>query len=248
MCSRPRSILRPKDSRSAIRSPNLCTARNLTKYADSKRIFQRDGKFYEMDEIFQQPELAATLTRIAKNGANEFYEGETAQKLAAAMAKNGGLISLADLKNYKAEERKPLTGKYHSNYEIITAPPPSSGGVGILQMMAMLEGSGYEKTGAGSAASIHYAAETMRRFYADRSKYLGDPDFVKNPIAGLLDPEYIAQRRASIDPNRATPSDQINPGNPKGGESRETTHFNVVDAEGNTVAVTYTLNGGYGSA
>ena len=185
-------------------------SRNLTKYEDSKRIFQRDGKFYEMDEIFRQPELAATLARIAKNGANEFYEGETAQKLAAAMAKNGGMISLADLKNYNAEERKPLNGKYR-NYAIITAPPTSSGGVGILQMMAMLEGSGYEKTGAGSAASIHYAAETMRRFYADRNTYLGDPDFVKNPIAGLLDPKYIAQRRATIDPNHATPSDQINP-------------------------------------
>ncbi len=221
-------------------------SRNLTKYEDSKRIFQRDGKFYEMDEIFRQPELAATLTRIARNGANEFYEGETAQTLAAAMAKNGGTISLADLKAYKAEERKPLSGKYR-NYEIITAPPTSSGGVGILQMMAMLEGSGYEKSGAGSAASIHYAAETMRRFYADRNTYLGDPDFVKNPIAGLLDPKYIAQRRATIDPNHATPSDQINPGNPKGGESTETTHFAVVDEEGNTAAVTYTLNGGYGS-
>jgi gamma-glutamyltranspeptidase/glutathione hydrolase len=112
--------------------------------------------------------------------------------------------------------------------------------------MGMLEGSGYEKSGAGSAASIHYVAETMRRFYADRNEYLGDPDFVKNPISGLLDPAYIQRRRASIDPDHATPSDQINPGHPKGGESTETTHFAVVDAEGNAVAVTYTLNGGYG--
>jgi gamma-glutamyltranspeptidase/glutathione hydrolase len=224
---------------------SLKGSRNLSRYADSKRIFQRDGRYYDVDEIFQQPELAATLTRIAKNGANEFYEGETAQKLAAAMAQNGGLITLSDLKNYKAAERKPLTGKYR-NYELITSPPPSSGGVGILQMMGMLDGSGYEKTGAGSAASIHYAAETMRRFYADRNEYLGDPDFVKNPIAGLLDPAYVQRRRASIDPDHATPSDQINPGHPKGGESTETTHFAVVDAEGNAVAVTYTLNGGYG--
>jgi gamma-glutamyltranspeptidase/glutathione hydrolase len=225
---------------------SLKGARNLSRYPDSKRIFQRDGHYYEMDEVFKQPELAATLERIAKNGAKEFYEGETAQKLAAAMEKNGGLISLTDLKNYVAAERKPITGKYR-NYELITSPPPSSGGVGILQMMGMLEGSGYEKSGAGSAASIHYVAETMRRFYADRNEYLGDPDFVKNPIAGLLDPAYIQRRRASIDPNHATPSDQINPGHPKGGESTETTHFAVVDAEGNAVAVTYTLNGGFGS-
>ena len=145
-----------------------------------------------------------------------------------------------------AVERKPLTGKY-SGYDIITPPPPSSGGVGILQMMGMLEGSGYEKAGAGSAAEIHYVAEAMRRFYADRNEYLGDPDFVKNPIAGLLDPAYIMKRRATIDPNHATPSDQVNPGHPTGSESTETTHFNVVDAEGNAVAVTYTLNGGFGS-
>jgi gamma-glutamyltranspeptidase/glutathione hydrolase len=225
---------------------SLKGARNLGKYPDSKRIFQRDGRYYEVDEIFKQPELAATLQRIANGGAKEFYEGETAQKLAAEMAKNGGLVSLADLKNYAAAERKPITGKYR-NYELITSPPPSSGGVGILQMMGMLEGSGYEKSGAGSAASIHYVAETMRRFYADRNEYLGDPDFVKNPIAGLLDPLYIQRRRASIDPDHATPSDQINPGHPKGSEGTETTHFAVVDEEGNAVAVTYTLNGGFGS-
>jgi gamma-glutamyltranspeptidase / glutathione hydrolase len=225
---------------------SLKGAKNLGRYEDSKRIFQRNGKFYELDEVFKQPELAATLERISKNGAKEFYEGETAQKLAAAMAKNGGMISLADLKNYAAAERKPITGKYR-NYELITAPPPSSGGVGILQMMGMLEGSGYEKSGAGSAASIHFVAETMRRYYADRNEYLGDPDFVKNPISGLLDPAYIARRRASIDLNHATPSDQINPGHPKGSEGTETTHFAVVDAEGNAVAVTYTLNGGFGS-
>ena len=110
------------------------------------------------------------------------------------MAKNGGLITLADLKNYAAVERAPLTGKYR-NYDVITAPPPSSGGIGILQMMGMLEGSGYQKSGAGSAAAIHTMAEVMRRFYADRSQYLGDPDFFKVPVAGLLDPAYIRKRR-----------------------------------------------------
>ena len=224
---------------------SLKNSRNLGKYPDSKRIFQRDGKYYEVDEIFKQPELARTLERISKNGAKEFYEGETAQKLAEAMAKNGGLITLSDLKNMTAVERKPLIGKY-KGYEIITSPPPSSGGIGLLQMMGMLDGTGYEKAGAGSAAAIHMVAETMRRYYADRNEYLGDPDFIKNPIAGLLDPAYIQKRRASIDPNHASSSDQINPGHPKGSEGTETTHYSVVDAEGNAVAVTYTLNGGYG--
>src|SRR6202035_4038322 len=172
--------------------------------------------------------------------------GETAHKLAGAMASNGGLITLSDLKNYTAVERKPLTGAY-KNYELITSPPPSSGGAGILQMMGMLEGSGYEKSGAGSAAAIHYVAETMRRFYADRSRYLGDPDFIKNPVQGLLDPAYIRKRRDSIDKDRATPSAQVLPGGPAGAESSDTTHYNVVDAEGNAVAVTYTLNDGFGN-
>jgi gamma-glutamyltranspeptidase/glutathione hydrolase len=114
-------------------------------------------------------------------------------------------------------------------------------------MTGMLEGTGYEKTGAGSAATYHYLAEAMRRFYADRSEYMGDPDFVKVPVAGLLDPAYLARLRSTIDPQRATPSSQIRPGRPAGAESLETTHFNVVDAEGNAVAMTYTLNGGYGS-
>jgi gamma-glutamyltranspeptidase/glutathione hydrolase len=139
-----------------------------------------------------------------------------------------------------------LRGRYHGD-EIITAPPPSAGGVGLLQMLGMLEGSGYEKTGAGSAASIHYVAEVMRRFYADRSEYFGDPDFYQVPVRKLLDPRYIASRRASIDPAHATPSDQIRPGALAAHESTETTHFNIVDSEGNAVAVTYTLTGGYGS-
>ncbi len=225
---------------------SLKGARNLGRYPDSKRIFQKNGAFWEPGETFTQPELARTLTRIAQNGAREFYEGETAQKFAQEMARNGGLITLSDLKNYAAVERTPLTGSYRG-YEIITAPPPSSGGIGILQMLGMLEGSGYEKSGAGSAASIHYVAEVMRRYFADRSEYLGDPDFAKIPLAGLLDPAYINKRRESIDPNRATPSAQVLPGHPAGAEGTETTHYNVVDAEGNAVAVTYTLNNGYGN-
>ncbi|HEX5228012.1 MAG TPA: gamma-glutamyltransferase [Bryobacteraceae bacterium] len=215
----------------------------LSRFPESKRIFLGAAHY---GEKFIQPELAATLQRIRDRGASDFYDGETAQKLAAAMSAHGGLITLADLKKYQAEEIQPLRGHYR-DYEIITAPPPSAGGVGLLQMLAMLEGSGYDKTGAGSAASIHYVAEVMRRFFADRSEYFGDPNFYKTPISQLLDPKYIAQRRASIDPMHATPSDQIRPGHLGIREGTETTHFNVVDPEGNAVAVTYTLNNGYGS-
>jgi gamma-glutamyltranspeptidase/glutathione hydrolase len=193
-----------------------------------------------------QPELARTLERISKNGANEFYEGETAKRFAEEMTKHGGLISLADLKSYKAIERTPLQGKYR-NYTVITAPPSSSGGIALIEMLGILEGTGYEKGGAGSASAIHYGAEAMRRAYADRNEYVGDPDFVKVPIAGLLDPAYLARLRASIDPERATPSDSVRPGKPVGSERMETTHYSVVDSEGNAVAVTYTLNGGFGN-
>jgi gamma-glutamyltranspeptidase / glutathione hydrolase len=225
---------------------SLKGSRSLGRSPESKLIYQKDGAFYDVDETIKLPDLAATLTRISKNGAKEFYEGETAQKFAAEMAKNGGLITLADLKDYQAVERKPLLGKY-KNYEIITAPPPSSGGIGMLQILGMLEGSGYEKTGFGSAASISYVAEAMQRFYADRSEYFGDPDFFKVPIVGLLDPAYIKKRAATINRDRATPSDDVKPGKPAGSEGTETTHYSVVDAEGNAVAVTYTLNGGYGN-
>jgi gamma-glutamyltranspeptidase / glutathione hydrolase len=216
----------------------------LGQFPESKRIFLRDGKPYEAGETFVQPELARTLQRIREQGARDFYEGETAHLLAADMERHGGLVTLADLRDYAVVERAPLTGSYRG-YGIITAPPPSSGGPGILQMLGVLEGSGYEKSGAGSAAELHYLAETMRRYFADRAASMGDPDFVKVPLARLLDPAYIAQLRKSIDPEHATPSSQIH-GKPMGPESSETTHYSIVDADGNAVAVTYTLNFGYG--
>jgi gamma-glutamyltranspeptidase/glutathione hydrolase len=214
----------------------------LSQFPDSKRIFL--GVQY--GDRLVQPELAATLKRIRDQGAKDFYEGETARKLAASMQAHGGLITLEDLKAYQAVERAPLRGHYH-DCEVITAPPPSAGGVGLLQMLGMLDGSGYEKTSAGSAASIHYVAEVMRRFYADRSEYFGDPAFYKVPVKKLLDPRYISVRRSSIDSDHATPSEQIRPGNLASYEGAETTHYNIVDREGNAVAVTYTLNNGYGS-
>jgi gamma-glutamyltranspeptidase/glutathione hydrolase len=223
------------------------SAGRLGQSPESKRIFLREGKPYEAGETFMQPELARTLGRIREQGARDFYEGETARLLAADMERHGGLVTLADLKDYAVVERTPLTGTYRG-YDIVTAPPPSSGGPGILLMLGVLEGSGYEKSGAGSAAELHYLAETMRRYFADRAASMGDPDFVKVPLAALLDPAYIAQLRRSIDPEHATPSSQIHAGGkPPGPESSETTHYSIVDAEGNAVAVTYTLNFGYGS-
>jgi gamma-glutamyltranspeptidase/glutathione hydrolase len=225
---------------------SLKAARNLSQDPESKRIFQKNGGYFAPGDTLTQPELASTLSRIAQNGVKEFYEGETAQKLSDAMARKGGLITLSDLKNYTAVERAPLTGSY-KGYGIIAAPPPSSGGIGILQMLGMLEGSGYQKSGFGSAAEIEYVAEVMRRYYADRSQYLGDPDFVKLRLTSLLEPGYIKRRRDSIDPNHATPSAQILPGLPTTRDGGETTHYNVVDAQGNAVAVTFTLNEGFGN-
>jgi gamma-glutamyltranspeptidase/glutathione hydrolase len=223
-----------------------CYSSFLSQFPESKRIFLKGGRYYEWQETFRQPELARTLDRIARVGASDFYDGETAHLLAAAMKENGGEITLADLHDYKAVERTPLEGDY-KGYHIITSPPPSSGGIGLLQMLAMLNTTGYEKTGAGSAGTYHYLAEVMRRYYADRNEYLGDPDFVKNPISLLLDPAYARARRATIDPGHATPSEQVNPGLPTGTEGTDTTHYNIMDEEGNAVAVTYTLNGAYGS-
>jgi gamma-glutamyltranspeptidase/glutathione hydrolase len=222
------------------------TSEKLAMFPDSKRIFLRDGKPFEPGELLIQSDLARTLKRIRDIGAKDFYEGETARLLAADMKAHGGIITLDDLKNYKAIERTPLTGKYRG-YDVLTSPPPSSGGIGILQMLGVLEGTDYAKAGAGSAAELHMLAETMRRYFADRSEHLGDPDFFKVPTPTLLNPRYITHLRESIDPAHATPSAQIKPVTVATYESLETTHFSIVDAEGNAVSMTYTLNGGFGS-
>ena len=221
-------------------------SRALANDPESRRIFQRDGKFFDVGETLTQPELGRTLQRIATNGPNEFYTGDTAKRFADEMSKHGGIISAADLANYKAIARTPLQGTY-KGYTVLTAPPSSSGGIALLEMLGILEGTGYEKAGAGSASAIHWEAEAMRRAYADRNEYIGDPDFIKNPIDGLLDKAYLSKLRATIDPVKATPSAQVKPGQPAGSEKMETTHYSVVDGQGNAVAVTYTLNGGYGN-
>ena len=222
------------------------TSEKLAQFPESKRIFLRDGAFYEVGETLKQPELAATLARIRDTGARDFYEGETARLLAADMAAHGGEITLEDLKQYKAIERKALEGNY-KGYGVITAPPPSSGGIGILQMMGMLALTDYSKGGAGSASSLHYEAEVMRRYFADRAEWLGDPDFVKVPTKSLVNAEYLRKRAESVQPGKATPSGAIKQGDPAPYESLETTHYSIVDEAGNAVSVTYTLNGGYGS-
>jgi gamma-glutamyltranspeptidase/glutathione hydrolase len=225
---------------------SLRESKTLARDAESRRLFQRDGRFYQTGEPLRQPELAAVLERIALNGARDFYAGRTAQLIARAQREHGGLITLADLADYQAVTRAPLEGAY-KGYRLITSPPPSSGGVGLLAMLGVLDGSGYERQGAGSAAAIHFMTETMRRYYADRARYLADPDFAPVPVPGLTSKLYTAQLRRSIDPERATPSDQVSAGSPAGAESGETTHYSIVDAQGNAVAVTYTLNGSYGS-
>ena len=227
-------------------SESLKGSAALARDPESRRVFQRDGRFYDVGETLAQPALARTLQRLAKNGAAEFYEGETARRLAAEMSAHGGLISLRDLAGYRAEERAPLEGRY-KGITVLTAPPSSSGGIALLEMLGILEGTGYERHGLSSAAAIHYQAEAMRRAYADRNEYLGDPDFVDNPIARLLDRTYLARLRATIDPERATPSRDVRPGLAPRSEQEQTTHFSVVDRWGNAVAVTYTLNGGFGN-
>jgi gamma-glutamyltranspeptidase/glutathione hydrolase len=238
---------------------SLVTAEKLLQTdAESKRIFLRDGNLYKTGETFKQPELAETLERIAGKGERGFYEGETAKRLAAAMEAHGGLITEADLKGYQAMERSPLEGDYNG-FHIITAPPPSAGGVGLLQIFGILSGTNYQSDGPDSVKAVHYEAEAMRRFYADRSEYLGDPDFYTVPVKPLLSAAYLAWRRGTIDPEHASPSETIGPGLPKAQdaglrrsasnwrEGDETTHYNVVDAKGNAVAVTYTLNNYYGN-
>jgi gamma-glutamyltranspeptidase/glutathione hydrolase len=219
----------------------------LSKYAESNRIYLRNGRFYKEGELFRQPELAATFARLQRSGPNEFYEGETARLIAADMKRNNGLMTLEDLRGYVAKERTPLRGNYRG-YEIISMPPPSSGGAVLIEMLNILEGYDLNKLDASSSDRYHLMAEAMRRAFADRSEYMGDSDFVKVPVTGLIDKAYAARLRSTISTDRASSSAEVRAGRPAGYESEETTHFTVVDGEGNAVANTYTLNNSYGSA
>ena len=233
---------------------------NLTKFPESRRIFQRNGKFYEAGEIFRQPELAKTLERIAAN-PDDFYKGEMAQQIAADMTKGGGLITAKDLAAYEVKDRPVIRGTYRG-YEVLSAPPPSSGGVALVETLNILEGFDLAKLGNRSAASMHYTLEAYRRAFFDRSEFLGDPDFAKIPVAQLVDKRYGVAWRETIDPKRATRSGdlkrpaifanldryaELHPPTSNVTESTETTHYSVVDDAGDAVAVTTTLNGGFGS-
>ena len=248
----------------------------------SRRIFLKNGAYYQPGEILRQPELAVTLRRIAKNGPSEFYRGQTARDLASEMKREGGLVSLEDLAKYKAIVREPLTADYKVNghtWQLITGPPPSSGGIAIeaLNILAPIELKSWN-----DAQSVHWVIEAMRRVFADRATYLADPAFAKIPLRGMTSTCYADVLRRTIDPERASSSDKIHAGNPAafedattspgacpqvpgpvaaeqtGGVSTRssaavatdgnTTHFSVVDAAGNAVANTYTLNNLYGSA
>src|SRR6202521_4544404 len=237
----------------------------LEQFPLSHGIFLNDGKLWKAGDTLKQPELAATLRRIAKNGAAEFYRGETAQMIAAEMAKNGGLITLEDLANYKVKVREVLHAKYKNgghDWEVLTAPPPSSGGVAVIESLNMLEG--VPLKGWNDPQSVHIVAETMRRIFADRAAYLADPDFSDVPVAGLTSACYAKERASTINPAKASSSTNVKAGDPRAcgksgsgsnfpqkivslGEGPHTTHFSVVDAAGNAVASTYTLNNSYGS-
>jgi gamma-glutamyltranspeptidase/glutathione hydrolase len=219
----------------------------LSKYPETKRIYLNNGKFYNEGDTFVQPDLAATFVRLQQRGPNEFYEGQTAQLIVDDLKQHQGLITMEDMRGYVAKEREPLRGNYRG-YEIISMPPPSSGGAVLIEMLNILEGYDFTKIDWASSERYHLTTEAMRRAFADRAEYMGDTDFVKVPIAGLIDKKYAAQLRSTINPERASNSEQVKAGKPLGFESDETTHFTVVDAEGNAVANTYTLNNSYGSA
>jgi gamma-glutamyltranspeptidase / glutathione hydrolase len=217
----------------------------LSQFPDSERIFLRNGKYYEEGERITQPELAATLARVQRNW-RDFYEGKTAQMIAADMKANGGLMTLKDLQEYEPTVRQPLKSNYRG-YEILTMPPPSSGGAHLIQMLNMLEHYDLGKIAHNSSDHLHLLAEVMKRAFADRAEYMGDADFVKVPVAGLISKKYADELVKTIDRQHATPSVKIKAGVPLSYESTETTHFTVVDKEGNVVSNTYTLNGSYGS-
>ena len=220
--------------------------RNMGKWDATKAIFWKNGAPMKPGDLLVQKDLAHSLRLIARDGAKAFYEGEIAHKIAADMAKNGNAMTLQDLRNYKVVEREPVRGTYRG-YEVVTMPPPSSGGAHLVQILNIMERWPIRDWGHNSAQTVHHMAEAMKLAYADRSEYLGDPDFVKIPLAGLTSKKYADELAAQISPDRARSAKEIKPGKPQPYESNQTTHFSVVDKAGNMVAVTYTLNTNFGS-
>jgi gamma-glutamyltranspeptidase/glutathione hydrolase len=236
-------------SRAALMSPAIALAKSgYLIGADDARVYKSmPGDTVSAGDIRKQPDLAETLALIARDGPNAFYRGPIAQTIVAASTAHGGILSMKDFASYYVNELAPIHCSYRG-YELISAPPPSSGGVTLCEILNVVSPYNFTRWGWNSTQSAHYAVEAERRAYADRNTYLGDPSFVKNPVAQLLNPRYAATLRASISADRATPSSQVHPGlGAIAHENAQTTHFSIVDSAGNAVAVTYTINDSFGA-
>ena len=218
----------------------------LSRFPESRRIFLRNGNHFQEGEILVQRDLGATLRLIAEDGAPAFYQGRVAELLVEEIRRGEGFITREDLKSYRAVERQPLLGTYRG-HTVVSMGPPSSGGIVLIEMLNMVEPEDLAYLGLNSSAYLHLLSEVMKRAYADRAHYLGDADFSPVPFRGLISKAYAEKRRAGINPNRATLASELGPGDPLPYEAGETTHFSVVDREGNAVSTSYTLNGAYGS-
>lgn len=217
----------------------------LARFPATAAIFLRDGKVLQRGDRLIQSDLATTLSAIAQQGPDAFYTGRIATAIAASVRDIGGIMSEADLAAYRPVLRPVIRGTYRG-FDIVSMPPPSSGGVHLIQMLNILEGFDLRRAGARSAAAYHLLAEAMKPAYADRATWLGDPDRVKVPARGLTSKPYATAQRAAIDPNRARKADEVSAGNPAPFEGDQTTHYSIIDAEGNAVSNTYTLNLSYG--
>jgi len=215
---------------------------------NASAIFEVDGRAAQPGDLWRQPLLARTLETISAGGADAFYRGPIARAIVAASDANGGLLSMQDFAGYSVEEAAPLRCRFHG-YDLASAAPPSAGGVTLCEILNIVAPLPLASWGRQSVQSLHYLTEAERRAYADRNAYIGDPDFVKNPVAELLSPQYAATLRAQIQPDRATPSSQVRPGlSALAPEAPQTTHYSIVDRWGNAIAVTYTLNAGFGAS
>jgi len=221
-------------------------AEDFAKQPNAAAVFLNKGKPYAAGDRFTQPQLAATLKQIASGGPDAFYNGPIAAAIVAASQANGGILSLDDFRGYQAAEREPLRCRYRG-YDIAAIPPPSSGGVTLCEILGILEGYPLGTLGYHSAASVHLMVEAMRHAFVDRNSTLADPAFVKSPVDRLLSADYIATIRAVIDPAKATPSSSLTTNTPPHKEGSETTHYSVIDAKGNAVGVTFTINNYFGA-
>ena len=214
--------------------------------ASRAKFYKPDGSNYEVGDLYRQPDLAWTLEQVAQGGGDAFYKGEIARRIAADMAKHNGLITMEDLANYRVTEREPVRGTFRG-YDIAAMSAPSSGGMHIVQMLNIFENFPLKEMGYGSTDAMHVMAESMKLAYADRSKYLGDPDYLDLPVAALTSKAYAGELAKTISLSRARPSSDIGPGNLAPYESPETTHYSILDSEGNALVNTYTLMFSYGS-